>query len=149
MSTLGNCTNQTFQRSSGSEMSINHCDIRKGLDDICHADLAKAIENVDVICVSFVLHENASFVLDEGHDSHGEDDLSSEAILAGAMRDVFEQSPLGTVMVVMDSSNTLFPALKNTAKKHGWMFQGDDERRVEGQKIDNLGPKSFVLLERI
>ena len=162
MSTLEECENQTFlaetakdstdrsnKRRSGSKMSMHHCDIRKGLDDVCHADLANAIESADVICVSFVLHENASFILDEGHDFHGEDDFSSEAILAGAMRDVFEQSPLGTIMVVMDSSNTLFPALKNTAKKHGWVFRGDDERRVEGQKIDNLGPKSFVLLERI
>jgi len=102
-----------------------------------------------VICVSFVLHENASFILDEDDTSHGEDGFSSEVMLAGAMRDVFEQSPLGTIMVLMDSSNALVPALKKTAKKYGWIYWGDDERRLEGQKIDNLGPKSFVLLERI
>lgn len=162
MSTLEKCANQAFlaetakdstgcrnERSSGSNMSMHHCDIRKGLDGVCHADLVNAIENVDVICISFVLHENASFILDKGHASHWADDHSSEAILVGAMRDIFERSPLGSIMVVMDSSNTLFPALKNTAKKYGWMFRGDDERRVEGQKIDNLGPKSFVLLERV
>jgi len=160
MATLGECAHQSFvtgdsggssdfSEAEGSnsfrrDISMHHCDIRKGLDDVVHSDLAKAVETVNIICVQFVLHENSSFILDEGSGCPEEG-----ATLSGAMQDILERSPLGCTMIVCDSSNTLFPALKNTAKRYGWEFWGDDERRGEGQKIGNLGPRSFVLLEKV
>jgi hypothetical protein len=152
MATLGECTLQSFMAgdrdgvfSNISDISMHHCDIRKGLDDVVvHSDLATAVETVDIVCVQFVLHENSSFILNEekGHPEEG-------ATLSGAMQDIFERCPLGCTMIVCDSSNALFPALKNTAKRYGWKYWGDDEQRGEGQKIGNLGPKSFVLLEKV
>ena len=153
MATLGKCTHQSFMigdcdgdSSDYSDISMHHCDIRKGLEDGVHSDLATAVETVDIICVQFVLHENSSFILDEGK---GYPEEEEGATLSGAMQDIFERSPLGCIMIVCDSSNALFPALKNTAKRYGWKYWGDDEQRGEGQKIGNLGPKSFVLLEKV
>ena len=152
MATLGKCTFQSFMTgdrdgdsSDYNDISMHHCDIRKGLQDEVHSDLATAVETVDIICVQFVLHENSSFILNEGCEYPGEDATT----LSGAMQDIFERSPLGCIMIVCDSSNALFPALKNTATRYGWKYWGDDEQRGEGQKIGNLGPKSFVLLEKV
>ena len=151
MATLGKCTHQSFMTgdrdgdsSDYNDISMHHCDIRKGLQDGVHSDLATAVETVDIICVQFVLHENSSFILNEGKGYPEEG-----ATLSGAMQDIFDRSPLGCIMIVCDSSNALFPALKNTAKRYGWKYWGDDEQRGEGQKIGNLGPKSFVLLEKV
>jgi len=161
MVSLGECCHQGLlngSRSSSEEdgshatttdcrnMSMHHADIRMGLDDAGNSDLSRALDSVDIICVQFVLHENASYIFLEDSSSTG-DRLQQR--IQGAMKDVLERAPLGTIMICTDSSNAMFPPLKNTARAYGWAYLGDEEKRAKGDKMAFLGPKSYVILERL
>jgi len=120
-------------------MTMHHGDLRLGLDDINNTDLAKALEHVDIICIQFCLHENASFIKDDDHD---------QPHIRGFMHDIFKHAPLGTVMIITDSINTLFPLLKRTSNECGWRYLGDEEVRKSGKSLAFQGPKNYVMLER-
>ena len=115
-------------------------------------ELAHALETVDIICVQFCLHENASFIVEDNIATSVEENdtqQKQQQYLRGVTRDIFNRAPIGTIMIVTDSVNTLFPILKHTAKEHGWTYMGDEEMRRSGKKLIFLGPKSFVMLERV
>ena len=135
---------------NGSNMTMHHADIRLRLEDACNNDLGRALEVVDIICVQFCLHENASFIVKDAENSEqDEQQQHNQRRICGVMGDIFEKAPIGTIMIVTDSANTLFPPLKTTAQSCGWKYLGDDEKRGSGTKLAYLGPKSFVMLERI
>jgi hypothetical protein len=132
-----NCNN-------GSNMTMHHADLRLGLDETPHTDLKHAVESAHIICAQFVLHENSSFIL-EDKEINGK----QQQRIGGTMKDIFAQASLGTIMICTDSANTLFPPLKETAKEYGWIYFGDEEQREKREKLTYLGPKSYVILERI
>lgn len=145
MSSLGECLNDTLFEESNCHMTMNHCDLRKGMDDALHADhFRDAVESADIICAQFVLHENASFILEEV-DEDGE----IVQKICGAVRDILARAKVASFMICSDSANTLFPALKSTAREYGWSVFGEEEQRDGDDRIAYLGPKSFVMLERI
>ena len=130
--------NVQFPNTNGKNMTMSHCDLRLGIDAQSHTNaLAHAIETAAIICVQFVLHENASYILDPDGDT-----------IMGLMGDLFNKASLGTVVICTDASNTLFPALKCTAAKLGWSYFGDEEQRESNKALTSMGPKSFVMLER-
>ena len=120
--------------------TMHHGDLRLGLDDINNIDLAQALEYVDIICIQFCLHENASFIV--------EDDDHDQPRIRGIMHDIFEHSPMGTIMIITDSINALFPLLKRIAKEYGWRYLGDEEVRKSGKSLAFQGPKNYIMLER-
>ena len=133
---------------SNSEMTMHHADIRLGIEDTSNADLAQALESVNIIAVQFCLHENASFLVEDyANGGDGNEDPKQQR-LGGVMKDIFHHAPKGTTMIVTDSSNTLFPPLKSTANEYGWVYLGDEEMRKDGRKLSFLGPKSYVMLHR-
>ena len=120
-------------------MTMHHGDLRLSLDDINNIDLAQALEHVDVICIQFCLHENASFIKGDDHD---------QPRIRGVLLDIFKKSPVGTVMIITDSVNTLFPLLKRTANGYGWRYLGDEEVRKSEKSLAFQGPKNYIMLER-
>jgi len=48
------------------------------------------------------------------------------------MQDIFKNAPVGTIIIIIDSFNTLFPLLKRTATDYGWRYLGDEEVRKSG-----------------
>lgn len=84
--------------------------------------------------------QNASFIV--------EDDDHDQPHIRGIMQDLFEHAPLGTVMIITDSVNTLFPLLKRTANEYDWRYLGDEEVRKSGKSLAFQGPKNYVMLER-
>ena len=134
------------QYDGGSNMTMHHADVRLGLDETIHADLASAVESAHIICAQFVLHENSSFILVEGE---GSSDGQQNLRIGGTIRDIFARAKLGTIMICTDSANTLFPPLKATAAEYGWDFLGDEEQRKMSGKLMNMGPRSYVVLERV
>ena len=133
-------------RNSG--VTMHHADLRLGIDDTSNADLAQALESVNIICIQFCLHENASFLVEDCANRDDNEDPKQQR-LGGVMKDIFHHAPKGTTMIVTDSSNTLFPPLKYTANDYGWVYLGDEEMRKDGRKLAFLGPKSYVMLYRI
>ena len=128
-------------------MTMHHADLRWGLDNTSNRDLAQALETVDIICIQFCLHENASFIKEyAGKDDH---EQQQRQRLRGIMRDIFNEARIGTKVIITDSAKTLFPLLKCTAKDCGWGYYGDEELRNSGRKLTFHGPKSYVILERL
>ena len=123
-----------------TRMTMHHGDLRLGLDNINNTDLAQSLEHVNIICIQFCLHENASFIV--------EDDDHDQPRIGGIMQDLFKHAPLGTVMIITDSVNTLFPLLKRIANEYGWKYRGDEEVRKSGKSLAFQGPKNYVMLER-
>uniref|UniRef100_A0A7S2UGN1 Uncharacterized protein n=1 Tax=Attheya septentrionalis TaxID=420275 RepID=A0A7S2UGN1_9STRA len=96
----------------------------------------ETLPRADVIVCQFVLHENASFLL-ERQEKHPTE-------MGGAMKHVLMYGKVGSFLICTDSGHALWPALKRTATTHGWIYMGNAE------KPHNIimGPKSFVILER-
>jgi hypothetical protein len=121
----------------GDSCSMAFADLRLGADHPSHAALREALELADLVVLQFVLHENAAFLLRDGGDRVG-----------GALGDLLAVAPVGTLVFCTDSANTLWPALRRTASERGWSCVGVEEQRAGTGRIA-LGPKSFVMLERI
>jgi hypothetical protein len=99
--------------------------------------LLNTVLNTDVFICQFVLHENASFLVNE-----------ETGLLVGFVASVLEGARRGAMLVCTDSGNTLWPALKKTATLHGWKYWSDSENAELGRKIV-FGPKAFVIMERV
>ena len=122
----------TFQ--SGG-MSMTLCDIRETLNCTnINKDLLISLEDVDIICFSFVIHENASSILTE-----------DKSRVQGAILDILEKARIGTFIVFIDSNNFCWEALKASAKEYGWEYFGAAERQC---RIIH-GPKEYVLMNRM
>ena len=121
-------------KADGAKMKL--CDIRERLDCPVNIDLSNSIMSVDIICFSFVIHENASSILSEDQ---------GDPLIRGATRDIMERAPIGTLMICMDSNNFCWSSLKATAKAFGWHVFGALER---GSRI-KMGPKEFVVFRRV
>ena len=115
---------------------MKQCDIREGLDSPINDLLKKSLEEVNIICFSFVLHENSSIILSVDEN---------DPLIQGTARDIMERAKIGTLMVCTDSNNFCWPAFKATARVYGWHYFGSEER---GYKI-NQGPKQFVIFKRV
>ena len=111
------------------------CDIREGLDSPINKELSNSLQHTDIICFSFVVHENSSFILSKDDD---------DPLIQGAIRDMMGKSRVGTIMLCTDSNNTCWPSFKKTAEFYGWRYLGSSDRK---SRI-NLGPKSFVIFLR-
>eukprot|EP00956_Cyclotella_meneghiniana_P026730 scaffold58490_cov20-Cyclotella_meneghiniana.AAC.1 len=119
-------------------LTMHHVDLRLDLANEAHEQLRSSLSSVDIICVQYVLHENASFIVNDQNR------------IIGVMRDVFVMAPVGTVMIITDSSNKLFPCLKDAANENGWIYLCAEEQLMdEGKRRAYLGPKSFLVFERI
>lgn len=136
---LDNDTNNRVLDNTAT-MTMNHGDLRLGIHDIKNTDLSQALEYADIICIQFCLHENASFIV--------EDDDHAQPHIRGIMQDLFEHAPKGTIIIIIDSINTLFPLLKRTAGEYGWRYLGDEEVRKSGKSLAFKGPKNYIMLER-
>eukprot|EP00956_Cyclotella_meneghiniana_P038473 scaffold154831_cov36-Cyclotella_meneghiniana.AAC.2 len=114
-------------------------DLRLDLANEAHEQLRSSLSSVGIICVQYVLHENAtSFIVND------------ENQIIGVMRDLFIMAPVGTVMIITDSSNKLFGSLKDAANENGWTYLCAEEQLMEeGKRRAYLRPKSFLVLERI
>ena len=123
-----------FDEGSGARTKL--CDIREGLDHLVNKELSESLENTDIICFSFVIHENASSILSN-------DDNDDK--IRGAARDIMERSQIGTIIICMDSTNTCWPSFKNTAEYFGW------EHFSSLEKVSKIsfGPKNFVIFRRV
>mmetsp|Transcript_27584 Transcript_27584/g.55201 ORF Transcript_27584/g.55201 Transcript_27584/m.55201 type:complete len:465 (+) Transcript_27584:169-1563(+) len=124
---------RVFQRGGAC---MKQCDIREGLDRPINDLLKKSLEDINIICFSFVIHENSSIILSKD---------KNEPLIQGAARDIMERAEVGTLMVCMDSNNCCWPAFKATARAYGWQYFGSEER----QKRISLGPNQFVIFKRI
>ena len=138
MEALGECFEDQ------DHLTMHHVDLRLDLADEAHEQLRKSLQTVDIICAQFVLHENASFLAKE---------VEIEGVhrkqIVGVMRDILTMAPAGTIMIITDSANTLFPYLKDAANEHGWTYLcAEEQLREQGKRRAYLGPKSFLILER-
>eukprot|EP00986_Skeletonema_menzelii_P001776 scaffold488_cov142-Skeletonema_menzelii.AAC.15 len=138
MEALGECFEDR------DHLTMHHVDLRLDLADEAHAQLRSSLHTVDIICLQFVLHENSSFLVKE---------VEIEGVyrkqINGVMRDILTMAPAGTIMIITDSANTLFPYLKDAANEHGWTHLcAEEQLRKEGKRRAYLGPKSFLILER-
>ena len=116
-------------------MSMKLCDIRESLDCTnINKNLLISLEKVDIICFSFVIHENASSILTE-----------DKSRVQGAILDILEKARIGTFIVFIDSNNFCWEALKASAKEYGWEYFGAAERKC---RIIH-GPKEYVLMQRM
>lgn len=132
MESLGECFDDR------QHLTMHHADLRLDLANEAHEHLRSSLSSVDIICVQYVLHENASFIVND------------QKRIIGAMRDVLAVAPVGTIMIVTDSSNTLFGCLRDAARENGWEYLCAEEQLMEeGKRRAYLGPKSFLVLERI
>jgi len=120
----------------GNGASLKLCDIREGLDSPVNEHLRDSLTRVDIICFSFVMHENASILRSNDKD---------DPLIQGVTRDLMALAKVGTLMLVTDSNNLLWPTLKATAKVYGWRYFGALER---DSRI-SMGPKEFVVLQRV
>ena len=128
------------ERVQESKMTMHSCDIRMDLDSSENKELRMVLERTDIICLQYILHENSSLIApDKNHST------SSNTMIRGVVYDLLKRANVGTFMVCTDSNNFVWPLLKASAEACGWIFVGDTEK--DG-KI-TLGPKSFVILERI
>ena len=131
MEALGECLDDEIN------LTIHHVDLRLDLANEKHEQLRSSLSSVDIICVQYVLHENASCIIND------------QKQIVGVMRDLFILAPVGTVMIITDSSNKLFPCLKDAANENGWAYLCAEEQLMdEGERRAYLGPKSFLVLER-
>eukprot|EP01083_Nonionella_stella_P235733 828610_1 len=85
-------------------LSMHHSDLRQSLDSKMNDELELAIESANIIVLMFVLHENSSFIIEES-DLEGK----RQRRITGAIRDILSRSTLGTILVCVDSANTLSP----------------------------------------
>ncbi|GFH44563.1 hypothetical protein CTEN210_01037 [Chaetoceros tenuissimus] len=116
-------------------MSMKLCDIRESLDSTkINKDLLTSLECVDIICFSFVIHENSSFIL-----------TKDKSEVQGAILDILKKARIGTFIVFIDSNNFCWEPLKTSAKEYGWEFFGASERKC---RIIH-GPKEYVLMQRM
>lgn len=129
-----NLVNGTVFQSGGARMK--QCDIREGLDRPINNVLKKSIADVNIICFSFVIHENSSIILSKDED---------DPLIQGAARDIMERAKVGTLMICMDSNNCCWPAFKMTARVYGWQHFSSEERQTRISQ----GPKQFVIFKRI
>jgi hypothetical protein len=112
------------------------CDIREGLDSPVNKELSDSLEQTDIICFSFVIHENASIILSKDEN---------DPLIQGAARDIMERSRIGTIMICTDSNSTCWPSFKAAAECFGWRYLGSSEK---GTGIP-FGPKEFVVFQRV
>eukprot|EP00956_Cyclotella_meneghiniana_P020488 scaffold36302_cov34-Cyclotella_meneghiniana.AAC.2 len=132
MQSLGECFDDE------KHLTMHHVDLRLDLANEAHEQLRSSLPSVDIICVQYVLHENASYLINDQNQ------------IIGVMKDVFVTAPVGTVMIITDSSNKLFRCLKDAAKENGWRYLCAEEQLMhEGKRRAYLGPKSFLVLERL
>ena len=124
---------KVFQRGGAC---MKQCDIREGLGKPINSLLKKSLEDVNIICFSFVIHENSSIILSDDKD---------DPLIRGAARDIMERAKVGTFIVCMDSNNCCWPAFRATARVYGWQYFGSEER----QNRISQGPKQFVIFKRI
>lgn len=138
MESLGECFDDQ------EHLTMHHVDLRLDLADEAHEQLRSSLQTVDIIIAQFVLHENASFIAQDV-----EIDGVPQKQIVGVMRDILTMAPAGTIMIITDSANTLFPYLKDAANKNGWTYLcAEEQLREEGKRRAYLGPKSFLILER-
>eukprot|EP00985_Skeletonema_marinoi_P027342 scaffold22316_cov97-Skeletonema_marinoi.AAC.2 len=138
MESLGECFDDQ------EHLTMHHVDLRLDLADEAHEQLRSSLQTVDIIIAQFVLHENASFIAQDV-----EIDGVPQKQIVGVMRDILTMAPAGTIMIITDSANTLFPYLKDAANKNGWSYLcAEEQLREEGKRRAYLGPKSFLILER-
>jgi len=138
MEALGECYDQEHN------LTMHHVDLRLNLADEAHEQLRSSLQTVDIICAQFVLHENASFLAQEV-----EIDGVHQMQIVGVMKDIVTMAPAGTILIITDSTNTLFPYLKDAANQHGWTYLcAEEQLREQGKRRAYLGPKSFLILER-
>jgi hypothetical protein len=126
-------------------LTMHHADLRLDLADEAHEQLRTSLQSVDLIIAQFVLHENASFIAKEV-----EIEGVRQMQIVGVVRDILAMAPVGTIMIITDSANTLFPCLKSAAKENGWKYLcAEEQLREEGKRRAYLGPKSFLILDRV
>jgi len=141
MESLGQCFDD-----EDHYLTMHHVDLRLDLAHEAHAQLRSSLPSVDIICAQFVLHENASFIAKEVEIEGG----VRRKQIVGVMRDILVMAPVGTIMIITDSANTLFPCLKFAANENGWRYLcAEEQLREEGKRRAYLGPKSFLILERV
>lgn len=141
MESLGECFDDQ------EHLTMHHVDLRLDLADEAHAQLRSSLQSVDIICAQFVLHENTSFISKEVDI---EVEGAHQKRIVGVMRDILAMAPVSTIMIITDSANTLFPCLKDAANENGWRYLcAEEQLREEGKRRAYLGPKSFLILERV
>ena len=118
----------------GNHMTMQHGDLRNS--GVLEGK-NRLLLDTDIFMCSFVLHENASFLVD-----------TETGLLTGLVASVLESASVGAFLVCTDSGNTLWSTLKQTACQQGWEFWSDDDNAEIGHKII-FGPKTFVILERV
>ena len=131
---------QTCLQDCPGDVSLHRADLRKCLDESGNDDLRLAIEKADLIVAMFVLHENRSTILQGGPD---------EQRINGALKSIFERAQIGTMLICCDSANTLYPAMRAKALHSGWTVLGDEELRDQKKRLAYLGPKAFLIFERV
>ena len=115
---------------NSSFMTMHHNDLR---EEELEEELKTAIQQADIITFQFVLHENASFIV-QGDE------------IGGAVAYILQEAKVSAVMVCTDSGNRLWSALMATATRHGWACKSTTDADLNKCM---LGAKSFVLLERV
>jgi len=129
--------------------TLNHCDIRLSLDNAKNKHLNDALPNMDIISFQYILHENSRTLLPnyekQSHAMPYEKDYQNIDFIRGAMFDILQRARVGAFILCTDSNNFVWPILKKTATVFGWNFVGDFEK----EESIALGPKSFVILERV
>jgi hypothetical protein len=127
------------QSQSGGQNNMEDCaSVKSSIfdgDDSKH--IMNTVSNTDIFIFQFVLHENASYLVDE-----------DTGFIQGLVATVLQGACIGAFVVCTDSGNKLWPALKKTAFFYGWHFWSDTENAENGHKI-MFGPKAFVILERV
>eukprot|EP00957_Ditylum_brightwellii_P157258 11968416-Ditylum_brightwellii.AAC.1 len=126
-------------------------------------ELNRVIPNADIIIFQFVLHENASFLVDNTklktttitkrhltptNKCQKDSDTTctnENSHFGGALGSILESASVGTIVICTDAANFLWPSLKGAASHYGWLFVSDKERK---ERIP-LGPKSYILLKRV
>ena len=121
-------------------VTVHHADLRKGFDHSGNDDLKLAIETADLIVAMFVLHENWSTILEDGPRGQR---------ITGALQCIFERAQVGAMLICCDSANTLYPAMRAMALHLGWIVLGDKELRDQKKRLAYLGPKAFLIFERV
>jgi hypothetical protein len=127
------------ERVQESQMTMHPCDIRMDLDGEENKELRNVLARTDIICLQYVLHENSSIIAPDKNHS------TPNNLIHGVVFDLLKRAKIGTFMICTDSNNFVWPVLKASAEACGWIFLGDAEK---AGKV-TLGPKSFVILERI
>jgi len=121
-------------------VTVHHADLRQGFDKGGNDDLRLAIETADLIVAMFVLHENRETILQGGPNGQR---------ITGALKSIFERAQIGTMLICCDSANTMYPAMRAKALHSGWIVLGDKELREQMKRLAYLGPKAFLIFERV